>query len=181
MPYAELILMSEIWQIIGLSSLIASIINIIGNVISNIYVAKKRFQRESEAGYIQSQIQLYSKIYFLIQRIRLGAISELFFQDFVTDIKDLNDIMSNSSFLLETEILLEWININNLFDLTGKKGGDGDAVRSKLDELTSLIREHVNEVLNPLYKEVVGITVPYLIDIVRVRGSPPDVGRPTNN
>jgi hypothetical protein len=161
--------MSEIWQIIGLSSLIASIINIIGNVITNIYVAKKHFQRESEAGYIQDQIKLYSKIYFLIQRIRVGAISDMFFKDFITEIKELNNIIKNSSFLLETKILMKWFEINKLFFkvLEDKMNRDQfyDKLWPEFDEIASLIREKVNNDLNPRYKEIVGKTVPKLVKV----------------
>ena len=164
--------MSEFWQIIGLSSLIASIINIMGNFISNIYVAKKSFQREKEAGYIKSQIQLYYKIYFLMQRLRLGATNEVLFQSFIDEIKELNNVMKDSSFLLEAEILIKWFEINILFPMIGKTGIGPeqqkkrmDLLYSTIDEINSLIRKQVNKFLNPRYKEVVGKTVPDLAKV----------------
>jgi len=163
------IILSEIWSIIGLSSLIGSIVTVIGNIVSNIFIEKKRFQRESEAGYIQSQIQLYSKIYFLIQRIRVGAISEAFFQDFVSETKELNNIIKDSSFLLDTKILIQWFEVNKLFKEIGSTDKDRDEVFDELwpkfDELTSLIREKVNNNLNPQYRKIVGKTVPKLVTV----------------
>jgi len=165
--------MSEIWQIIGISSLIATIASIIGNAIANIYVEKKHFQRESEAEYIKDQIKLYSKIYFLLQRVYLGAISQYLFQKFIDDTKDLNDVIKNYSFLLETEILINWIIINRIFTKIpevdeGEEKKYMDTLWPKIEELNSLICEHVNNVLNPLYKEIVGKTVP---DLIYVEGA----------
>lgn len=163
-----MILLSEILSIIGLSSLIASIVTIIGNIITNIFVEKKRFQRKSEAGYIQDQIKLYSKIYFLIQRTRVGAISDVFFEDLITEIKGVNNNIKDLSFLLETKILMKWFDINNLFTKAGTKSIDRnqfyDEIWPELDELASLIREKVNNDLNPPYREIVGKTVPNLLE-----------------
>lgn len=161
--------LSEIWRIIGLSSLIATIASIIGNTIANIFVEKKRFQRESEAGYIQEQIKLYSKIYFIIQRIRVGAIGEMFFEDFITEIKGVNKIIKDLSFLLETKILMKWFEINKLFIKAGTKSVDRnqffDEIWPELEELASLVREKVNNDLNPPYSEIVGKTVPKLLEV----------------
>lgn len=161
--------MSEIWQIIGLSSLIASIIGIIGNIIANIYVEKKRFQRESEAGYIQEQIKILFKIYFLIQRIRVGVIDEAFFDDFITEIKGVNNMIKDLSFLLETKILTKWFEINRLFSSAGRQSLDRsqfyDKIWPDLEEMASLIREKINNDLNPRYKEIVGKTVPKLVKV----------------
>lgn len=168
-----MILLSEIWRIIGLSSLIATIASIIGNTIANILVEKKRFQREREAGYIQEQIKIYSKIYFIIQRIRVGAIDEVFFEDLVTEIKGVTNIIKDLSFLLETKILMKWFNINKLFAKAGIKSIDRnqfyDEIWSELDEMASLIREKVNSDLNPRYKEIVGKTIPNLVKVEVIR------------
>ena len=164
-----MILLSEIWRIIGLSSLIATIASIIGNTIANILVEKKRFRREREAGYIQEQIKLYSKIYIIIQRIRVGAIGEVFFEDFITEIKGVNNIIKDLSFLLETKILMKWFEVLKLFLEIGRTKVDRDQLYDKLwpelDELASLIREKVNSDLNPRYSEIVGKTVPKMVKV----------------
>jgi len=166
--------LSELWEIIGLSSLIASIVTIIGNALLTIFVEKKRFQRESEAGYIQEQIKSYNKIYFLIQRIRVGAIGDLLFPDFINEIKALNNNVKDSSFLLETNILMKWFEINNLFIKIGNLEEIGkdqlfDKLFLEMDNLISLIEKKVNDDLNLRYKEIVGKTVPELKKIKVVR------------
>jgi len=166
--------LSELWEIIGLSSLIASIVTIIGNALLTIFVEKKRFQREREAGYIQEQIKSYNKIYFLIQRIRVGAIGDLLFPDFINEIKTLNNNVKDSSFLLETNILMKWFEINNLFIKIGNLEEIGqdqlfDKLCLEMDNLISLIEKKVNDDLNLRYKEIVGKTVPELKKIKVVR------------
>jgi hypothetical protein len=65
--------MDDVWTIIGLSSLIASVVTVVLGIARDVLVDKYRFKRESEAGYLQSQIQVFSKIYFLLTRAVRGS------------------------------------------------------------------------------------------------------------
>ena len=72
--------MDDFWTIIGLSSLIASIVTVVLGLARDVIVDKYRFKRQSEAGYLQSQIQVFSKIYFVLTRTTKGATKSLFFK-----------------------------------------------------------------------------------------------------
>lgn len=61
--------MNDVWSIIGLSSLVASVVTVILGIVRDVLVEKYRFKRESQAGYLQRQIQIYSHIYFFLQRM----------------------------------------------------------------------------------------------------------------
>lgn len=159
--------MNDILSIIGLSSLIASIVTVILGIVKDILVEKYRFKREKEAGYIQAQIRLYRRIHFLLRRLRMGAtISELF-GSILENTKTLNDIMSESSDILESRVTNTWVAylalIQKAYEAKGEK-------RKKLimkakeheKELISTIKEIMNENLIPKYRKFVGETVPIL-------------------
>jgi hypothetical protein len=60
-------------EYLGKLSLIASVVTVILGIVRDILVEKYRFKRESEAGYIQRQTQIYSQIYFLLKRLEKDA------------------------------------------------------------------------------------------------------------
>lgn len=112
--------MDDIWSIIGLSSLIASLVTMILGIVRDILVEKHRFNRESQAGHIQRQIQLYSRIYFLLIRLRKGATAVALFGKSAEDVKELNDVIKTNSSLLESRIMNSWITIMALISKSSK-------------------------------------------------------------
>lgn len=102
--------MNDIWSIIGLSSLVASVITVILGIVRDVLVEKYRFKRESEAGYVQSQIVMYSRINFLLTCITELVPTELFGK-YEDNIKELNDIMKAQASLLEQKVLNKWFAI----------------------------------------------------------------------
>ena len=97
--------MNDIWSIIGLSSLVASVVTIVLGIVRDILVEKYRFKRESEAGFIQSQIQLYNQIYFLLRRWQIGAKMPQLFGEYGRNVKEINEIIKTSSSLLDHRVL----------------------------------------------------------------------------
>jgi len=164
--------MDQFWSIIGLSSLIASVVTVILGIARDILVEKHRFKRQSEAGYIQRQIQLYSRIYFLLIRIRKGATAVGLFGKSAEDIKELNDVIKTNSSLLESRIMNSWITIMALISkttkmVTQKKNGEKrkEYIRKGRKETTQLIltvKSIMNDILIPKYRKIVGETVPAL-------------------
>jgi len=160
--------MSELWNIIGLSSLVASVVTVILGIIRDILIEKYRFRRQSEAGFIQSQIKLYSQIYFLLQRIQIGATAPQFFSSIFDDMKELNDIIKANSSLLTPTIIGKWLAFMVLIKeimeekKTEKREELGKKAREHSVELLSIIKEMMNSNLIPKYRKIVGETVPVL-------------------
>lgn len=162
-------MMNEIWSIIGLSSLIASIVTIILGIVRDVLVEKYRFKREKEAGYIQNQIRMHSQIYLLLKRLRKGATAPEYFGEVTENIRELNDIIKKSSDVLKPIVLNEWL---ALFT-TLKKIMEEKPKSEKRKELVKEAKEHsrklvltikntMNKDLIPKYRKIVGETVPAL-------------------
>lgn len=67
----------NIWNIIATSSLIASFVTAILGIIRDVFLERYRFKRQSESGYVQSQIQIYSQLYFFLNRLKMRLHIEL--------------------------------------------------------------------------------------------------------
>jgi len=168
--------MNDIWTIIGLSSLIASVVTVILGIAKDILVEKYRFKRQSQAGYIQSQIQAYSRIYFLSQTIHAGATSPELLGEIRKRIFEVNEFIKTKSSLLESKVKSEWLNIMSLLTecmeevQKRKSGKDQSKIMEEYIEkcvehlhlLISIIKEIMNKDLIPKYREIVGKTVPIL-------------------
>ena len=160
--------MDDIWSIIGLSSLIASLVTVISGIVRDILVEKHRFNRESEAGYLQSQIKLYAQIHLLLKRFTLGAVTPMLFETVPESIKGINKIIETSSDFVAPEFKNKWLaimlSIENAIKTEDKKQ------RAKLfweadenmKQLILIIKEIVNNTLIPKYRKIVGKTVPLL-------------------
>jgi|GEM_PF-2599140 hypothetical protein len=160
--------MDDIWTIIGLSSLIASVVTVVLGIARDVLVERYRFKRQSEAGYIQSQIQVFSKIYFVLKRLTKGAVRPQFFKDTSEAIKEVNDIIEPNTHLLTAIILNRWLDFMVLVDNTLK---EQDPEKKKelnhlawedLKALLDLVAATENGYLIPRYRKIVGETVAYL-------------------
>jgi len=155
--------MDDIWSIIGLSSLIASVVTVILGIIRDILVEKQSFKRQSEAEYIQRQIQVYSQIYFLLQRIHRGAIMPELFGKTGENIIELNNIIKTNSSFLESRVLNKWLTIMALLQKSVQEGkGYEKELAEHSEQLVLIIKEMMNSDLIPKYRKIVGETVPAL-------------------
>lgn len=159
--------MNDIWSIIGLSSLVASVVTVLVGIVKDIVVEKYRFKRQSVAGYIQSQIQIYSRIYFLLKTLTEPTLTELFGTT-PENVKELNDIIKAQSSLLEQKALNEWFAIWGWTKKyrEGKEEAQKDEAIEKsynhIRKLLSIIKGIMNSNLIPKYRKIVGETVPDL-------------------
>lgn len=160
--------MDQFWSIIGLSSLIASVVTVILGIVRDILVEKHRFKREKEAGYLQSQIRLYAQIHLLLKRLTLGAVTPMFFKTVPESIKEINKIIETSSEFLAPEFKNKWLNIMILIDNGGKTKDEKQQAKlfweadENMEQLILIIKEIVNNTLIPKYRKIVGETVPAL-------------------
>lgn len=160
--------MDDIWTIIGLSSLIASVVTVVLGIARDVLIERYRFKRQSEAGYIQSQIQVFSKIYFVLRRIEKGAVRPEFFKDTSEAIKEVNDIIEPSTHLLPSTILNRWLDFMVLVDSElkerdpKKKKELNHLAWEEHKALLDLLIDTENQDLIPKYREIVGETVAML-------------------
>jgi len=163
--------MDEIWSIIGLSSLIASVVTVTLGIVRDVLIERYRFKRQSEAGYLQSQIRLYSQIHFLLKRLTIGAVTPLLFEEVRDAIKKFNEIIEKSSDLLTSEFLGKWLDVMTLIEKAIKAFGDHDneltiklawEADKNMKQLIPIIKETMNNKLIPKYRKIVGKTVPTL-------------------
>jgi len=158
--------MDDIWAIIGLSSLIASVVTVILGIVRDVLVEKYRFKKQSEAGYLQSQIRLYFQIHFLLKRLTLGAVTPMLFEAVPESIKEANKMIKTKSDLVAPEFTNTWLAIMTLIENAIKDKEqqvklmwDAD---EKMKELMLIIKEILNKNLLPKYRKIVGKTVPPL-------------------
>lgn len=159
--------MDDILSIIGISSLVASIVSVILGIFRDILVEKRRFNRQSEAGYLQGQIKVYSQIYFLLHRMHRKATLTALFGSPSDNLRELNDIIKENSSLLTQQVLDNWLDMMALSqEAVVANETELPKYFKKLDEyssrLVSIIKEIMNKDLIPRYRKVVGETVPYL-------------------
>jgi hypothetical protein len=166
--------MDDIWTIIGLSSLIASVVTIVLGIARDVLVDKYRFKRQSEAGYIQNQIQIYSQIYFLLRRVSEGAVLTDLFGSTKNDIMDLNSTMKTKSDLLDSKVRGQWLALMASFTSDVEELAKGKHLdeneweerrknfRNYLGQLALTIKDIMNNSLIPKYRKIVGETVPVL-------------------
>lgn len=168
-----MIQVNDIWSIIGLSSLVASVVTVILGIVKDIFVEKYRFKRQSQAGYIQSQIRLYCHIHFLLESLGgLGSdYSRSLFGKFSENVRELNEIMKKSSDLLEYRVLNLWLTFLESFseavEAMKKKKNEKERERMRQileqrKQLLSTIKDIMNNKLIPEYRKIVGETVPVL-------------------
>ena len=163
--------MDDIWSIIGLSSLVASVVTVFLGIVRDVLVEKYRFKRQSEAGYLQSQVRLYSHIHFLLRSVRAAGLkfSREMFGKFSENVRELNDIIRKSSDLLDNRILDLWLAFMSLF----VEGMEAMEAKEKVTEyvlqaverrkqLLLAIKDIMNNRLIPEYCKIVGKTVPML-------------------
>jgi len=160
--------MDNIWSIIGLSSLIASVVTVILGIVRDILVEKHRFKRQSEAGYLQSQIRLYAQTHFLLKRFTLGAVTSMFFETVPEPIKGINKIIETSSDFIAPEFMNKWLAIMTLIENAKKTKDKKQQTQllweadEKMKQLILIIEEIANNILIPKYRKIVGKTVPSL-------------------
>jgi len=160
--------MDDIWAIIGLSSLIASVVTVILGIVRDIFVERYRFKKQSEAGFIQSQIKIYSQLYFLLQRLKIGAITPELFGKLEDNIKELNNLVKMNASLVESKVLNKWVYCMALATvfLQGPEVKVREEIREQTNEriiqLASIVKEIMNKNLIPKYRKIVGETVPTL-------------------
>jgi len=158
--------LDDVWGIIGLSSLIASVVTIGLGLIRDILVERYRFRRQSEAGYLQNQIRLYSQIFFLLERIRCLELDTLFFKEPSEDIKEINELLKTNSSSLESRVVADWSALVKSFSLgidekdEAEKRRLRESASDKIWDITGTIREILNSNLLPRYRKIVGKTVP---------------------
>ena len=160
--------MNDIWSIIGLSSLIASVVTVALGIVKDILIERYRFKRQSEAGYLQSQIRLYSKIYFLLRRLTIGAVTTVLFEETVDALKRFNRIIEENSELLAPKVLDKWLTIMTTIEKGIKTKDPKLKVKilweadKNMRQSISIVKEIMNNDLIPKYRKIVGETVPAL-------------------
>lgn len=160
--------MSDIWSIIGISSLVAAVVTVVLGTIKDILMERYRFKRQSEAKYLESQVKLYSQLYFLSKRLTIGATTSVLFEKVPDAIKNVNKIIEEKTELLAPEFLNEWLSImKSLGMMVESKAGEQQKKRAeeaerKMKELIQIIRRIMNNTLIPKYRKIVGETVPDL-------------------
>lgn len=159
--------MDDIWTIIGVSSLIASVVTVVLGIARDVLVERYRFNRQSEAGYIQSQIQILSKIHFLLARCKKGAVGFLF-KNVAESVKEVNEVIETNIQLLPPAILSEWLNlmagINEAVEEKDPKKQKElvESANQEIGDLLKHIASFTNSYLIPKYRKIVGETVPRL-------------------
>ena len=160
--------MSDIWSIIGISSLVASVVTVLVGIVKDIVVEKYRFKRQSEAGYVQKQIQIYSQIYFYLKRHMVGATTPFLFGERIGKVQEISSIIEANSSFLEPRIVSKWLSIwaslqDYLAEPKPEKLDETVKKAAKLGmELASMVKEIMNSNLIPKYRKIVGETVPDL-------------------
>lgn len=154
-------------SIIGLSSLIASIVTVILGLFKDIIVDRFKFKRESEAGYLQKQLDVYSKLYYILQRTKYTSLKATFIPSIDDEIKEFNILLNEYSSLLDRSIFKNWLELmeltNEIIKLKEEKRKTKyKELIEKRNELEQKIKMIVNNKLIPKYKKIVGETVPLL-------------------
>jgi hypothetical protein len=158
--------LDDIWAVIGLSSLIASVVTISLGLIRDIIVEGYRFRKQSEAGYLQNQIKLYSQIFFLLTRIRCDEFDPLFFKGTSEDVKEINELLKTNSSSLESIVVAHWLALMRSWSVgvAAKDEAERDRAREyasdRLRDINGTIAKILNSNLLPRYRKIVGKTVP---------------------
>lgn len=162
--------MDEIWTVIGLSSLIASVVTVILGIVRDILVDKYHFKRQSEADYLRTQIQVFSQIYFVLARALKGVGTSHFFKERPTDrFKEINAVMEANTYLLPPKVFSQWLKTITLLDkaLDVRDGVEKSQETKTLytsawkesHEMLKVIAETANNDLLPRYRNIVGESV----------------------
>jgi len=155
---------TDIWTIIGLSSLIASVVTVILGLLRDFLIERYRFKRKSEAKYLQSQIQMVSRLHFLLTRIKIGATGVLF-RNIGETTKDINTLIEGNVNSLPPKVLDEWLSTMAIMGTALKEKDDKKmAVQvkqglEKFDKICGYLEEFANKDLIPKYRSIVGKTV----------------------
>ena len=155
--------MDDIWTIIGLSSLIGSVVTALLAIVRDIIVERRSFRRKGEAEYIQKQIQVYSQINFLLQRIHRGAVMSELFGKTEENIIELNNLIKTNSSFLDSKVLSKWLTIMSLLQKSLEQDKNyAIELTQNSEEIVLTIRDIMNNNLIPKYQQIVGKTVPLL-------------------
>ena len=155
---------TDIWTIIGLSSLIASVVTVILGLLRDVLVERYRFKRQSEAGYLQSQIQMVSRLHFLLTRIKMRATGVLF-KDIGETTLEINTLIEGNVNLLPPKVLDEWLKAMAIMkEALKEKDDEKQKVQTrkaleKFDRICCYLEEFANNDLIPKYRSIVGKTV----------------------
>lgn len=166
--------MSEIWGIIGLSSLIASVVTVILGIIRDVLIERYRFKRQSESGFIQKQLEVYYKFYYVLQRAKTTPESSILFsKDVGNELNEFNNSLKDFSNLVDKNLLINWLEFIGLTSEITKKIKEIKESQElekkyftefaeKIYFIETEIIKIVNNKLIPKYKKIVGDTVPSL-------------------
>lgn len=144
--------LGEVLITIALSSTTAGIIS----VILSHHFQTRLFKRQSEAGYIQAKVRLYSLILFYIEKMRLAGIAlglgnekYVFKKGEIDDIiKELNEAIKEKIDLLNPEALKNWLELQVIVYQ--------QPVLERIKKLRELILQEYNEEIIPKYRKIVG-------------------------
>lgn len=128
---------------------------LISGILSH-YLQMKIFKAQSEAGYIQAKVRLYSLILFYIEKMRLtgrvlghGEESYMFTREEIEDVvTELNDAIKERVDLLNPRILENWLELQ--VDIYR------EPALPRMNELRELILQEYNDDLIPKYRKIVG-------------------------
>jgi hypothetical protein len=155
----------DIWTIIGLSSLIASVVTIVLGLIRDVLVERYRFRRQSQSGFIQKQLQILSRIYFTLERMRKQAAGDLLFKESWDTFRDINKIIEEDMFLLSSRICNQLLKVMAYIPEVLKEKGtehwreQATFLVEEIDKILNFIEEEANKKLIPKYRSIVGETV----------------------
>jgi len=159
--------MSDILSIIGISSLVAAIVTTILGLFRDIIVDRFKFKIEKESKYIQKQLDVYFKLYYILLRTKYTISKPSIIPSIDKEVTEFNTLLNKYSSLLDRHILKNWLEFikltNELIQLEEKKRErkykELIEIRDKLEQSIKVI---VNNKLIPKYRKIVGETVPLL-------------------
>src|SRR3989304_9179866 len=155
----------DIWTIVGLSSLVSIIVTVILGLMRDVIFERYRFNRQQEADHLKNQIQVLSRIHFLLVRLQKGATDLRFFKEPEFNVKELNDLIEGNSSLLTQDIFNDWMDIwvlvrqSELEKDSHKQSVARGTYAFKIDLLIIEIESYHNNVLLPKYRSFVGDTI----------------------
>jgi hypothetical protein len=161
----------NIWAIIGLSSLIASVVTVILGLARDVLVERYRFKRQSEAGYLQAQLQVLSRMYYTLARTRYGALGRYMFKDTTETFKEINELIELNVNFIPSEIRNGWMRTMAIIEkgIAAQKQNDKTKVAEQqkmigeqFENILVLLEQVVNKDLIPKYRKFVGNTIALL-------------------
>ena len=144
--------LEELLMTIALSSTTAAFIS---TILAH-YFQTRFFKSQTEAGYIQAKVRLYSLILFYIEKMRLagevlglGKAKYVFKKGEIDEIiKELNEAIKEKLDLINPEALKNWLELQTI--LYQKPALE------RIEKLRELILKEYNEEVIPKYRKIVG-------------------------